>query len=454
MAVPTAIVRFLESDTNTKIVAKPQLRGTEGAKLTMNLGSEVPVITTSYTPIATGGAGVNPLNSVQYRPVGINVEILPRFSLEGDILIEMTLESSALGANVSVGGTDYPTFASRRVTTKLRLRDGEANLLAGLLREDERKSLSGFPGAIHVPILKQLFSNNDETIQQTDIVMLLTPHIIRTPGITAGDLQPVYIGTQSNIGLGGPPPIISLPGDQPAAGPAAGAPAPATGTRPVAAPPGAPPAGQPIFPPGVTVPPGTSPVPGTVTTPPPQPAPAATVPPPEPQTQPPLRLPAPAPAPAPPPTAAAPPVPPEPVTTQGFGTAQVVLSPPPTFRVGGGPYTVPISITNVSRLSTITLTVTFDPALIRVRSVQEGSFMRSGGANATFTQQIAPGRVDITIVRSADAIGATGTGLVAALLIDALAPGGVTLSISGTGTGPGGTPMGVQFRPAAVTVQQ
>ena len=183
----------------------------------MNLGSEVPVITTSYTPIATGGAGVNPLNSVQYRPVGINVDILPRFSLEGDILIEMTLESSALGANVSVGGTDYPTFASRRVTTKLRLRDGEANLLAGLLREDERKSLSGFPGAIHVPILKQLFSSNNEEIQQTDIVMLLTPHIIRTPGITAGDLQPVYIGTQANIGLGGPPPIITLPG-RPACG--------------------------------------------------------------------------------------------------------------------------------------------------------------------------------------------------------------------------------------------
>ncbi len=276
LAVPTAIVRFLESDTNTKIVAKPQLRGTEGAKMTMNLGSEVPVITTSYTPIATGGAGVNPLE-LGAVPAGRHQrrDQLPRFSLEGDILIEMTLESSALGANVSVGGTDYPTFASRRVTTKLRLRDGEANLLAGLLREDERKSLSGFPGAIHVPILKQLFSNNDETIQQTDIVMLLTPHIIRTPGITAGDLQPVYIGTQANIGLGGPPPIISLPGDQPAAGAAAGAPAPATGTRPVAAPPGAPPARTaPTLPPGVTVPPGTSPVPGTITTPPAQPAPA------------------------------------------------------------------------------------------------------------------------------------------------------------------------------------
>jgi hypothetical protein len=142
------------------------------------------------------------------------------------------------------------------------------------------------------------------------------------------------------------------------------------------------------------------------------------------------------------------------VTTQGFGSAQVILSPPPTFRVGGGPYTVPISITNVSRLSTITLTVTYDPALIRVRSVQEGSFMRSGGANATFTQQIAPGRVDITIVRSSDATGATGTGLIAALMIDAVAAGPVTLSISGTGTGTGGTPMGLQFRPAVVTVQQ
>ena len=461
LAVPTAIVRFLESDTNTKIVAKPQLRGTEGAKMTMNLGSEVPVITTSYTPIATGGAGVNPLNSVQYRPVGINVEINPRFSLEGDILIEMTLESSALGANVSVGGTDYPTFASRRVTTKLRLRDGEANLLAGLLREDERKSLSGFPGAIHVPILKQLFSNNDETIQQTDIVMLLTPHIIRTPGITAKDLQPVYIGTQSNIGLGGPPPIISLPGDQPAAGGAAALPpAPGQPSRPVAAPPGAPPAGQPSFPPGVTVPPGTTPVPGTIAVPPPaQPAPpaAAPAPQPDPQVPPAAAQPPPAqppPAQPPPPTAAAPTVPPDPVTTQGFGAAQVILSPPPTFRIGGGPYTVPISITNVSRLSTITLTVTYDPSLIRVRSVQEGSFMRTGGVNATFTQQIAPGRVDITIVRAADATGATGTGLIAALLIDAVAAGPVTLTISGTGTGPGGTPMGVQFRPAVVTVQQ
>ena len=140
--MPTAIVRFLESDTQTKLIAKPQLRGAEGTKLTLNLGDEVPIVTTSYTPIATGGAGVNPLNSFQLKDVGINIDITPRVTLEGDILLDLTLESSSRGADVNVAGTNYPSFGSRKVSTRLRLRDGESNLLAGLLREDERKALS------------------------------------------------------------------------------------------------------------------------------------------------------------------------------------------------------------------------------------------------------------------------------------------------------------------------
>jgi hypothetical protein len=133
----------------------------------------------------------------------------------------------------------------------------------------------------------------------------------------------------------------------------------------------------------------------------------------------------------------------------------VLISPPgTTFRVGGGPYTVPISISGATRISTITLTVTFDPAILRVRAVTEGSFMRTGGANATFTQQVGTGRVDMTISRGADAIGASGTGLLAVVLFDAIAPGTVTLATSGSATGPGGVAMGLQFRPVTVTVQQ
>jgi hypothetical protein len=133
----------------------------------------------------------------------------------------------------------------------------------------------------------------------------------------------------------------------------------------------------------------------------------------------------------------------------------VIISPPNTaLRVGGGPYTIPLSVTDASRLSTVTLTLIFDPTKLRVTRVQEGSFMRMGGTSVTFTQQVSGNRIDITIVRSQDATGASGTGLLAAVLFEAIAPGPAQLSMSGTATGPGGTPMGLRFTPVTVTVQQ
>jgi type II secretory pathway component GspD/PulD (secretin) len=445
LAVPAAVVKFLESDTQNKLVAKPQLRGAEGNKITLNLGDEVPIVTTSYTPIATGGASVNPLNSFQLKKVGINIEVTPvRVTLEGDILLDLMVESSSRGGDVNVAGTNYPSFGSRTVSARLRLRDGESNLLAGLLREDERKSLNGFPGAINVPVLRQLFSSNDQTIGQTDIVMLLTPHIVRAPEITAADLQPVFLGSQSNFSIGGPPPLIAAQPDREGPGAAAATP---TAPPPVAGAAAQPPGGT------LTLPPGSSPIPGFVAQPPVSGAPPAA---------PPVAAPA-APAQPPPPAAApspaTPPTPANPLDitppTPGIGAALVLLNTPMTpLRVGGGPYNVPVSITNVVRLSTITLTLTFDPMLMRPRAVTEGGFMRSGGSPATFTNQVGPGRIDVTIVRSADATGAAGTGLLFSVLFDAMAAGTGTLGVSGTATGPGGTPMGLQFRPATVTIQQ
>lgn len=478
LAVPTAVVKFLESDNHTRIVAKPQLRGAEGAKLTLNLGEEIPVISTSYTPIAGGGANVNPLSSYQYRPVGINMDMQPRVTLEGDILMDLTLESSSRGTDVNVAGQNIPSFGTRKVTTRLRLRDGESNLLAGLMREDESKSVSGVPGAIHVPVLKQLFSGNSEETKTSDIVMLLTPHVVRSHEITQTDLAPIYIGSQGNLNLGGPPPLIAPPEGTPAPGqpnvPEATTPArvqPATppgqtapaGVQPVA-PPGAPGTSPPQLPPGVAAPPGTSSVPGTIAVPPaPAPTPPAVTTPPQavetpPQTTQPTTTPPAATTlpPAGPPTVAPRPTPvaPPPITSPGLGMAQVTITPSgTTFRVGGGPYTVPLSVINAARLSTVTLTLTFDPALLRVRSVSEGTFMRSGGVNATFSQQVTGGRIDITIARAADSTGASGTGLLAVVLFDAVAPGSATLTLSGAATGPGGTPMGLQFRPVTVTVQ-
>ncbi len=208
LAVPSAVVRFLETDSETKVIAKPQLRGAEGSDLKLNLGEDIPVPSTTFTPLAQGGANFNPLTSFTYRPVGVTVQMTPRVSIEGDIQIKLMIESSNLGAGITIAGQELPSFGSRRVETELRLREGESTLLAGLLQEQQRRQLSGLPWVMHLPVIKQLFSSNDNSIMQSDVVMLLTPRIVRSREFTANDLGPIYIGTQSNLGLSGPPPLI------------------------------------------------------------------------------------------------------------------------------------------------------------------------------------------------------------------------------------------------------
>jgi general secretion pathway protein D len=332
---------------------------------------------------------------------------------------------------VNVAGSNLPSFGTRKVVTRLRLRDGEANLLAGLLREDERRTLRGVPGVLRLPIVNKLFASNDTDIRTTDIVMLLTPRIVRTQEITASDLSPIFIGTQQNLGLNGPPPLIAAPAEPAPGAPAApAAPGAVTPAQPAPAPapapvqpgaPNAPPGGAANAAPGVSiVPPGSSPIPGTT---------AVTA--------------------APTPSASAPAVAP--------AGAQLIVTPPGTdFRVGAGPYTVAISATNASRLSGMSLTMTFNPAALRVRAVQEGSFMRAGGAQATFTQMVdaSIGRIDIAIVRTGDATGVAGTGLLAAVVFDAVGGGSANLAITGTATAPGGSAASLQVSPVpAVTVR-
>jgi general secretion pathway protein D len=469
LSIPTAVVNFLASDSHTKIVAKPQLRGAEGTKLTMNLGDEIPILSTVFGAAAAGGFASVPQSSFNYRTVGIILEMTPRVTYDGEIVLDaFSVESSALGATISVAGQDVPSFASRKVTTKLRLREGESTLLAGLLKDEQRKILTGFPGVMQTPILRSLFGQTNDQVQQSDIVMLLTPHIVRTHELTVQDLSSIYIGTQQNIGLGGPPPLIA---PQPegggagaggaaggaaatggaAGGGVAGAPgvavgAPGGGVAAPGAPPvvGANPPATPGFAPGTAVTaPGVPPAP-------PKPvgggeggnAPAAGAVPPgggsarDPNVTPPA------------PPGAVPAVPPS--------VAQVFVTPPGTeFRVAGGPYTVPVSVNNASRLSVVTLTITFNPNVLRVRTVQDGTFMRQGNIATTFTPRIdaAAGRVDIAITRTADPAGASGAGLLAALLFDAVGEGSSQIQVSGVASTPEGAPAPLQFSPVTVTVR-
>jgi type II secretory pathway component GspD/PulD (secretin) len=469
MMVPTALVKFLETDARTKTIAKPQLRGAEGTKLTLNLGDDVPVLQTVFGAAAQGGFATIPQSSYTYRAVGVNVEMTPRVTYEGEIILELVVENSTVSGSINVGGQAAPTFGTRKVTTKLRMREGESNLLAGLLREEDRRSLSGFPGLLRLPVFKQFLSNNDQQITQTDIVMLLTPHIVRTHELTTDDLSPIYIGTQQNLGLGGPPPLIApSPDDAPAPSVGTGAtqvipssPGVAPGgvpRPPVASDPGAQPVNRPPAP-------GTSPVPTPIAPVPEKPG--AALPPPPPPAIPPTGV---IPPGIPPvttgtPAGAAPPAtqprdtlvtPATPPGAPQATPAQIILTVPgTTFQVAGGPYTVPVSINNASRVSVMTLTITFNPNVLRVRNVQDGTFMRQGGVATTFTPQIdaVAGRVDIAITRTGDQTGASGAGLLAALLFDAVGPGSAIVTANGVASTPEGGPVTLQFSPVTVTVR-
>ncbi len=376
-SVPSAAVDFLESDAETHVVAKPQLRGQEGAVLTLNLGEEIPIPTTAFTPIAAGGATVNPLTSFDYRDVGVNVRMVPRVTFENEIILDLEVENSTLGPNLTVAGQSMPTFGSRSVQTTLRLRDGESNLLAGLLREEDRRSLRGIPGLARLPIIRNLLSSNEDTIRQTDIIMLLTPRIVRTHQLTQEDVSPIRIGTQRNIGVTGPRPLGAPP-------PAIDVPAPAVERT------------------GETVE-----------------------------------------------------QPPQLADLPTAGARIDVRLPDGNLRAASGPYTVPLSISGASQVSTLTLTLRYDPGLLRVSAVQEGSFMRQGGAEVTFTQQVdrTGGRVDLVLTRPGDQTGASGSGVLAAVVFEALRPGSATLTPSGLGLTPAGAPVAISFTPAAVVIR-
>jgi general secretion pathway protein D len=342
--------------------------------------------------------------------VGISVIATPRVTDEGDILLELQLNNAALGPSRTVGGSPAPSFTNRKVAAKLRLRDGESHLIAGLLQDEERKTTRGFPGVVNLPILKHLFSDSDSEFEQTDIVMLLTPRITRTHEWTTKDLSPIHLGTNQNLGLTGPPPLIAPPPE-----------APAPGTAP-----GPPPAGVPPPPQGSLAPglPGGAPSQATMPV-----APLA-----EPQ----------------------PTMTPSPQATTLAPTAQVsVTAPTGDVRVASGPYMVPVFITGVSRLSTASITVTYNPAALRVRTIQEGSLLRQGGATASMTPNIdhTSGRIDLAFVRTGDVVGASGSGLLAGIQFDAIAPGSSPLGISGVATNPSGATIPLQFVPATIVVR-
>ena len=195
--VPSILYTALATDQRTKILAKPQIRASEGQQVTVRLGDRVPIPVTNIqvpgsTPTPT--PTVISTTSFQLTDVGINIDVTPRVHHNREITLTMRFELTSITAPGV--GTLPPTLGNRTVNTVIRLKDGETNLLAGLLRRDERKSLRGVPGVINVPFVRDLFAQNDKTLQEKDVIFTITPHILRTPNVTEEDLSPIWIGNR------------------------------------------------------------------------------------------------------------------------------------------------------------------------------------------------------------------------------------------------------------------
>lgn len=203
--IPGVVVNFLKTDADAQVIAKPQVRVSEGEKATVRIGDRIPIPTTTFNAAPTVGGTVGvPITSFTYQNVGINIDIEPRVHHNKEITLKLKVEVSSLAGQVSAGGgLTQPIIGTREIDTTIRLKDQETNLLAGLIREEERKSMSGVPGLSDIPVIRRIFGNTETNVQQTDIVLTLTPHIIRIPDVTEEDLLPLWIGTEGNIGLRG-----------------------------------------------------------------------------------------------------------------------------------------------------------------------------------------------------------------------------------------------------------
>lgn len=204
LAVPGFLFDFVKNSTDAQTLAKPQVRITEGEEGSFSIGDRVPIPVTSFNTANTAGSNVVPITSYQYQNVGIQVDITPRVHHNEEVSLDLDIEVSDLSGQIG----DQPIIGSRNIKTSIRLRDGETNFLAGLIRTHESNRQDGIPGLSEVPVVGRLFSRKRSENRRTDIVLTLTPHIIRRANIREEDLAPIWVGTEQNVVFRGSSPRI------------------------------------------------------------------------------------------------------------------------------------------------------------------------------------------------------------------------------------------------------
>lgn len=398
--IPSLTYNFLKNNTDAELLAKPQLRISEGQKAQLIIGDKIPIPVTSFNTSQTVGTGIIPVTSFQYQDVGIKIDVEPRVHHNREITMKLTVEVSQLGAPVTFGGQTQPTIGTRTIASNIRLKDGETNFLAGLYRTDNSHTTDTVPVLGDIPVLGRLFSKKKTVKATTDLVLTLTPHIIRIPDVTEEDLTPVYVGTDSNISFQGSPRIESPVGGGPfdfGRQPPAPrtTPAPATTPAPINLAPGAPPSD--IFRPAPRpTPRGPAARPGSM---------SAVE---------------------------------DSAAVQSSGPVLFDFDPPSLALAPGERKSILVRAAGNLALGNTSLAIRFDPAVAAVVVVRP--ILSDGGLADS---RIEPGRV---VIEMPGGLNLTGTRPIAEIVLQGIGKGQSTLSLEKGPDGAGSTPLAVEVR--------
>ncbi len=205
LTLPGATANAILTDNQTKIIQDPEVRVSDGEKATLKVGERVPIATGSFQAGVGvgvgGGAGVvNPLVNTQftYIDVGVNIEVQPHVHPDGDVSMKVSVGVSEIDGTSSIGGINQPIIGQRTIEHDIRLKDGEVSVLGGLIERTDTKNINGIPGLAQLPLLRYLFSDNSVSVAESEVLIVMTPHVIRFPSISAENLRTLAAGTDSN----------------------------------------------------------------------------------------------------------------------------------------------------------------------------------------------------------------------------------------------------------------
>jgi general secretion pathway protein D len=433
--IPSAVISLVKNDTDTRTLSRPQARVTDGEKVTVHIGDQVPIPNTTFNTSNNSGGNIVPVTSFTYQNVGIQIVLEPRVHHNREITLKMQTEISAV---TSVSAAGQPTIGSREIETVIRLRDGETNLLAGLFSETRQNSDGGIPGVMDVPWFKKIFGTHQRQSQEAEIILTVTPHIIRIPDIGREDLGPLAVGTDKNrrlrgesaYGVSGSP--FRNPNEKPKAAlfdslsPGAQQRDTTTATNPdldlasgrdlresrsITPAPAGPAAAEPAPTPAAASPAPSSPQ--ASSPPPPSASPAG------------ASSPAGSSGSSPAPSSAPGPAAPAPGGGPGASSGPVQLGFAGPAEVGvGETFDVQVVIdARGSEVHDAPYHLLFDPSLLEVASVSEGTYFQAAGAQSIFLPSISSGRVLIGHSMVGRGNAPTGSGTLATVRVRALSAG-------------------------------